>query len=185
MRAEKFEADVDKVSLLGLHDSQPMFQVWTWQHATVKITSGKTCQPGKNWQTQLFPAEHLNIKKWQALHHLLKSTYSRGILVFVCVCVREIVIVTTPYPCNTRESYLIDAITHAERVHQRELSPGSFVVGKKALIQRLGGFPNPLWGRKCRSSSASELADHCPSSPCGMLGVVVLWSNAFSGVLEE
>lgn len=91
MRAEKFEADMDKVSLLGLHVSQPMFQVWTWQHATMKMTSGKTCQPGKNWQTQLFPAEHLNIKKNDrryitSLNPLTAEEYS---CLCACVCERD------------------------------------------------------------------------------------------------
>lgn len=49
------------------------------------------------------------------------------------------------------------------------------------LIQRLGDVPNPLWRRDCCGSSASKRAEHCPSSPCGILGVVVCGGDELSG----
>lgn len=75
------------------------------------------------------------------------------------------------------KSYLVDAITHAERPASQEkswnkchtLQPRRW----KTRIRRLDAFPNPLKGSK-RSRSASERAEHCcPRLPRWMLGAVV------------
>lgn len=109
-----------------------------------------------------------------------KSTHNRGPAVSVSVC--AYVNSTTerprrllPYWCHY-PSWL----TPSERPNTplRSLA----VSGERAmLMQWLGDVPNPLWRRDCCRSSALKRAEHCPSSPCGILGVVVCGGDELSG----